>query len=348
MRATVDYRLEPLSGIRISGRVHSRVTLVTAASVIAALVAAIVAFSVGKLDAGPWQLLGAATANGTPQAELALELRGPRIICGLLTGAALGASGALLQSIARNPLASPDIVGVNQGASLAAVLAFTIGGAVSQGTVSLAALGGGLLAGALVYALAWRDGVRGDRLVLVGIGLAASLAALTSLVLVRADVDVVARIVVWLTGSLAYADWAQARFLALAVPLLLLLAIALGRVLASLELGDDLARALGWRVELRRMLLLGASICLAAAATSVAGPIVFVALIAPQVARLLCATPSPRIGPSLAVGSFIVVVADLVGDSLLGPRPLPVGVVTAAVGAPFMLWLLNREARALT
>jgi len=333
-----------LAGLEPSARVKMRPLVTTSALAAAAAVVAFASLSVGDLDVSFSQLLGALTDRGVPAAELALELRGPQVLCGLLAGIAFGIGGAIVQSVARNPLASPDVIGVSQGASLAAVIAFAIG-ATAQATVSLAALAGGLVAGGLVYALTWRGGIRGDRMVLVGIGLAASMAALTSFVMVRVDIDVVARVAVWLTGSLAFVDWPQVVSLAVAVAVLLPCAAVLGRAFGLIELGDDLAMALGSRLERRRRGLLIVAVAATALATSVCGPIVFAALISPQLGRLLAGTPSPTIGPAAAAGALLVVSADLIGGNLLGPRPLPVGVVTAAIGAPFMLWLLWREAR---
>lgn len=331
-------------GSELSLRLKVKPLLVTVTLSLAAALAGVVSLLTRASGVSASQMLGALTARGIPEAELALDLIGPRIVCGLLAGIAFGVGGAILQSIARNPLASPDVIGVSQGASLVAVIAFSTG-LVTQAEISLGALAGGLLAGGLVYALAWRDGLSGDRLVLVGIGLAAALAAVTSLVLIRADVDVVARIAIWLTGSLAFVDWPQALALTLAVAVLLPLALALARIFPTLALGDEMTVALGWRLERRRGALVLIAIAATAMATSVCGPIVFVALLAPQLGRLLAGTAYPTIGPSAATGALLVVVADLIGSELLGPRPLPVGVVTAAVGAPFMLWLLRREAR---
>jgi iron complex transport system permease protein len=255
-----------------------------------------------------------------------------------------------MSSVVRNPLATPDVVGVTAGASAAAVGVLLAGWPMP---LPLAALGGGLLVAVLVGALSWRDGFTGPRLVLVGIGLGAAASALTSFLLVRAEITEAQRAVVWLTGSLNGRGWEHVRPVGLAVLVLGPLALVLGRSLSGLRLGDDVARGLGVRVTPARVGLVAVAVALAAVATSSAGPIAFVALVAPQIALRLARTPGPPLAASAAAGALLVVAADLVarrGLSVTGlaSAELPVGAVTALVGSPVLLWLLRRSTRGRT
>ncbi|MBB2946989.1 iron complex transport system permease protein [Actinoplanes lutulentus] len=265
-------------------------------------------------------------------------LRLPTATAGLTVGLALGASGTIFQQLLRNPLASPDFVGVTSGASLAAA-----GGIVflqAAGLVVCAfALGGALLAALLMYVLAWRDGVSGYRFILIGIGVAAFFDGLVGYVLSRARLTEARQAMHWLTGSVGQASDQELQILLYALPALLLLAIGLQRHLRALELGDDTARALGTRTELSRAALLGTAVLLVALAVAVAGPVVFVALVAGPVANRLLGPATGGILAAALVGAALLLTADLVAVHLL-PVSLPTGVVTGAVGAPYLLWLL--------
>ena len=276
-----------------------------------------------------------------------LELRLPRSLTGLLVGAALGTSGAVLQSIARNPLASPDVLGVTAGASAAAVGVIVLGGgsgALAALGLPLAALGGGLGTALLLYLLAWRDGVDGFRLVLVGIGLGAVLLALTSWLLISAEIEDAARAVVWITGSLNGRGWEHVVPVGLAVAGVGALSLVSSFTLGALRLGDDSARALGVRLRTGQSATLLTAVVLASVATASAGPVAFVALVAPQVALRLLRTAGPPLLGSALVGALLLVTADLVARVVL-PVELPVGVVTAALGGPFLLHLIVRRNR---
>ncbi|WP_433824392.1 FecCD family ABC transporter permease [Actinoplanes sp. CA-015351] len=265
-------------------------------------------------------------------------LRLPTATAGLTVGLALGASGTIFQQLLRNPLASPDFVGITSGASLAAA-----GGIVflqAAGLVVCAfALGGALLAALLMYVLAWRDGVSGYRFILIGIGVAAFFDGLVGYVLSRARLTEARQAMHWLTGSVGQASDQELQILLYALPALLLLAIGLQRHLKALELGDDTARALGTRTELSRAALLGTAVLLVALAVAVAGPVVFVALVAGPVANRLLGPATGGILAAALAGAALLLTADLVAVHLL-PVSLPTGVVTGAVGAPYLLWLL--------
>lgn len=335
----------------VSVVVRPRAAVVTAVLTLLALAVGCLAVSVGDYVVPLPDVVRALTGEGERGAVLVVQtLRLPRVLVGLLVGAAFGLAGALTSSVVRNPLATPDVVGVTAGASAAAVGVILLGWPVP---LPLAAVAGGVLMAVLVGALSWRDGFTGPRLVLVGIGLGAGAAAFTSFLLVRAEITNAQRAVVWLTGSLNGRGWEHVRPVALGLLLLVPVALALGRGLSVLRLGDDVARGLGARVDLVRLGLVAVAVALASVATASAGPVVFVALVAPQVALRLARTPGTPLAASAAAGALLVVAADLVartGLSVVG-RPsteLPVGAVTALVGAPVLLYLLRRSARGRT
>lgn len=320
--------------------------VVGVSAVTAVVIAAVFAWSVsvGDFPIPLADVVPAILGGGDPASDFIVRvLRLPRALTGVLVGMAFGLSGAIFQSLARNPLASPDIIGVTAGASLAAVLVIVIGG--TSLTVSAAALGGALGATAAIYLLAYRQGVSGYRLVLVGIGITAVLAALTSYLLTRAEIYDAQRALVWLTGSLNGRGWEHIRPVGAALVVLVPVTLALGRRLLLLEMGDEVARGLGVRVEASRLGLILAGVALAAVATASAGPVAFVALVAPQIARRLVASGGVTLLPAALVGAAITVGADLVGRRVFAPVELPVGVITALVGAPYLLWLLARANR---
>jgi iron complex transport system permease protein len=290
------------------------------------------------------------------QQFIVLELRLPRSLTGALVGAALGVAGAITQSIARNPLASPDMIGLTTGASAAAVFVIVLGGgfgvlggALATAGLPVAALVGGLVTAAVIYGLAWRKGVQGFRLVLVGIGLQAMLLAVVHWLLVVAEVFEAARAYVWLNGSLNARGWEHVVPVGIALAMLVPAALLLAHVLGGLQYGDDTARGLGIPVDRARTALLVVAVGLASVATASAGPIAFVALVSPQIAQRLVGGARPPIGMSLVVGATLTVVADLIARTAFGGTELPVGIVTAVLGAPYLLYLLaryGREARA--
>jgi iron complex transport system permease protein len=280
---------------------------------------------------------------------IVMDLRLPRSLTGLLVGAALGISGAITQSISRNALASPDILGITAGSSAAAVALIVLGGGSFSGLLAtlglpLAALIGGLLTAIAIYALAWRKGVDGFRLILVGIAVNAMLTAVIGWLLISADINDVSRAQVWLNGSLNGADWAAVWPVAIAVVLVGGGTVVATFTLGALRLGDDNARSLGIRLQHSQAMMLFAAVALAAIATAAAGPIGFVALAAPQIALRVLRTPGPPIIASALLGGLLVVGSDLIARTIL-PVELPVGIVTSALGGPFLLYLLVRSNR---
>lgn len=273
-----------------------------------------------------------------------LDLRLPRLLAAVLVGACLGLSGGLFQSVARNPLASPDIIGITTAASATGAVAlvwFGITGLALSGVV----LAGTLVAAVIVYLLAWRDGVSGYRFVLVGIGFAAVCAGVVSYVLTRADLRDVQQALVWITGSLNSIDDVSLVVLAVGALVLVPAALLVARPLAALGLGDDAAAGIGVRPERTRILSIAVGVALAAIAVSVAGPIAFVALLAAPVARRLVGRGSLALVPAALVGALVLVVSDVVAQFSVPGVVFPVGVVTGIVGAPYLLWQLARTNR---
>ncbi|MGW7439110.1 FecCD family ABC transporter permease [Streptomyces sp. NPDC054849] len=275
-----------------------------------------------------------------------MDLRMPRALAGCVVGIALGVSGAITQAIARNPLASPDILGITGGAGAVAVFLVTVSGGTAAAVVdsvglSGAALTGGLGTGLLVYFLAWRRGVDGFRLILIGISVSAVMEAITTWLLVTADIRDVARAQAWLIGSLDNRSWDDVRVALWCTVVLTAVVALVAFQFKPLHLGDDVAAGLGVRYARVRAVLLLCAVLLAGVAVSAAGPVPFVALVAPQVAMRLARCPTPPMVASGMVGALLLTGADLVARTAL-PISLPVGVVTAAIGGPFLVYLLVR------
>jgi iron complex transport system permease protein len=315
---------------------------VGAALLVALVVVGALTLSVGEFPVPVGDVVRSLLGRGDAGVDfIVLDLRLPRLVCGLLVGAAFGLAGALTQAVARNPLASPDVLGVTAGATAAAVAVLVLGGPRTT-ALPVAALVGGVLTAVVVFLLAARRGVVGVRLVLVGIGVSATLQAATNYLLLRADITQAQAATVWLTGSLNGRGWTEVVTVGVAVAVLLPVALLLTRPVGVLQFGDDTARGLGVRVGATRSVLVLLAVALAALATAAAGPIAFVALSAPQIAVRLVRTPGLPLVTAGLVGALLVATADLLARRLLAPTDLPVGVVTAVLGAPFLLWLLAR------
>ncbi|MCY1653832.1 FecCD family ABC transporter permease [[Kitasatospora] papulosa] len=273
-----------------------------------------------------------------------LELRLPRALLAVLVGVGFGLSGAVFQSLLRNPLASPDVIGISAGASAVAVTAsllFQVSGLALSGS----ALSGAVAAGAAIYLLAWRQGVAGQRLVLIGVGFGTGLSSVVWYVMARSDTADAQEAYLWLTGTLNGRSWAQVWPLLIALAALVPLTMLAARALGPLRLGDDAAAGLGTRVEPARLALLGCATALAGVATAAAGPVGFVAFVAGPIARRLVPGRGAALPHAALTGALIVLVADLGAQHLLPSVQLPVGVVTSIIGAPYLLLLLARANR---
>ncbi|MCD2197592.1 iron ABC transporter permease [Actinomycetospora endophytica] len=346
---------------RVPGRVPLRVgrfstvwrlppVVVVAVGAVGVVLAGAAVLTVGDYPVGFADVFAALVgASDRATAVIVLDLRLPEVLTGILVGAALSLAGALTQTIARNPLASPDITGITQGASAAALIAIVLGvpsgGLAGALVLPLAALVGGLGAGLLVVALAWRNGLESQRLVLVGVGVSFGLTAVVSYLLAVARIEQASQAKVWITGSLTGRGWEHVIPVGIALVVLVPTVLLASGGLGALQFGDDTARGLGVPVERARTTMLVMAAALAAVATAAAGPIEFVALVAPQVALRLTRSARPPLIASMVVGALLVVVADLVARTLLSGIGTPVGVVTAVLGGPFLLYLITRGRR---
>lgn len=330
----------------LSVRLDVRALIVVVLLLAAGLAASVLLIGTGDFPISAGDVLKTLLGNGNAGQEFIVnELRLPRVLVGLLVGASLGLGGALFQALSRNPLGSPDILGLGQGATAGALVVIVLFSG-NAGQVTVGALVGGLATGLAIYLLAWKRGVHGYRLVLVGIGMSAIMTAVNGYLLTKADLVDAARAVVWMTGSLSGRDWAQVWPLLALCAVLVPLVLANARGLRMMEMGDDVSYALGVRVERVRLLLMLAAVLLTAAATAAAGPVSFVALTAPQLARRLTRSPGPNLLPSLCMGAALLVAADWISQRVFGADQMPVGVVTGVLGGVYLLWLLVTERKA--
>lgn len=338
-------------GINFSYRIDRRVPLV--AFIIAVFTIVVLIFSINygqyNMTVGDVVLTLLGLNKDHPDyrnfALVVHTFRLPRILLSFLVGMALATSGTIMQGITRNPLADPYLLGVSSGAGLAAVILIV---AVKTAPLSLlpwAALGGGLLTAGAIYTFAWKNGNTSPiRLILIGISIEAVLAAITSTILLFGQINDVQQAYVWLAGSVYGRNWEHVSAIGGWLLIFLPVAMLLARQLNTLGLGEDTAKGLGLRVEWQRGLLLVISVTLAAVAVSVAGTIGFIGLVAPHVTRRLVGPSHEGLIPASALfGGALLVLADLVGRWVIAPSELPIGVVTAMIGAPYFMYLLYRN-----
>lgn len=325
---------------RLSLLWHRRSLMVGLALLVALAAAFVFCLSGNGLDAG--QAIATLLGQGDPfQQLLVRELRLPRLLAGLLSGAALGAAGCLMQTLARNRLATPGMVGLDNGAT-----AFAVASIVAVPTSlapSALALTGAASAAALTFLLAAGAGARGYRFIVVGLGIGALFGALTNLMLARADIDAANAAYPWTVGSLnarpPLAVWLLAGGLALGLPAARLLT----RPLMLMRFSDSVAIGLGVRLGAMRIATLALSVALTGLAVAVAGPVGLVALIAPEAARYLGGQHGVPVLNAALAGALLTLLADWLGRTLLAPIEIPVGIVMAVIGAPYLLWIILRQ-----
>ena len=321
-------------------RVHPRSLVVCLLLLAAMLLAAVASIGTGDFPLPASDVIATLVGRGDPASEFIIEtLRLPRVLTAMLVGAAFGIAGAIFQSISRNPLGSPDMIGFTVGSVTGAVLVIlVIDGTTTQ--IAAGAIGGGLVTAVLIYVLALRGGVQGYRLVLVGIGIAAVLQAVNAYLVARATREDAFEAAHWMIGSVNGRGWEHVWPVAAALAVLVPAALLLARPLAMLELGDDAARALGVSAERSRLALIFVAVGLTAVATASTGPIAFVALAAPQIARRLTRSSAPGLVAAALMGALLLVASDLAAQRLLS-IDLPVGVMTGALGGVYLCWLLR-------
>ena len=329
---------------RASIRVRPRLLIVGGIALVALIAVIMASLMIGTIRLGFDDLAAVVAGEAKPSTTRSvLGRRLPRALTAAAVGALLGMSGATFQSLSRNPLGSPDIIGFTSGAATAAVFQIIVFGGGMLAT-AVAAVVGGMLTALAVYFLARRDGVTGGlRLVLVGIGVGAVVSAFSALLIARADVDDALVAQLWTTGSLLGRGWVHVALscavLAIVTPVLL----RLGRSLALMEMGDEAAHGVGVPVERTRFAAMLIGVTAAAAATAVAGPIAFIAFASGHIARHLAPVPGVLVGLSAIVGAVLLTGADLLSQHLDVGLRTPVGLVTSVLGGMYLLWLLARR-----
>ncbi|MDQ1152809.1 ABC-type enterobactin transport system permease subunit [Brevundimonas sp. SORGH_AS 993] len=330
---------------RITVRLHPQTMAVALLLVLLTVGLTAGLLTLGRMEIAPSRIAEILFRGGGEEGDrrIILGLRLPRAATGFFVGAALGVSGAVFQSVSRNPLGSPDVIGFMTGSATGAIAWIMLVGQQPLGIAS-AAVCGGLAAAAIVYLLSLTGGrIVGDRLVLVGIGVGAALAALNGLLLSQGKLDSAVLANLWLAGSLNARTWDHVVPVMTAVVILTPLAMALAPRLAIMEMGDDLARQLGIAVDRTRLFAVGIGVTLAALATGAAGPIAFIALAAPQLAKRLSLSRGVPIATAALMGGSLVLVADLITQALPFHATLPIGRMTGLIGGVYFLWLLSRS-----
>ncbi|MFI5606836.1 FecCD family ABC transporter permease [Amycolatopsis sp. NPDC051903] len=335
----------PVRVRRVSLRVAPRALVVGIALFVVLLVLSAVSMTTGDYPLSVLDVVKTLFGFGDAGTEfIVTTLRLPRLLLAILVGASLAVSGGVLQSLSGNPLGSPDVIGFTEGSATGALLVIVLAHGGS-GSVALGALAGGVLTALAVGLLAFRRGVQGFRMILVGIGVAAMLTAANSYLITRASIQDAYSAQAWLVGGLNGRGWDEIWPLAIAVVILLPPAFGFGRRLALLEMGDDAAKGLGVPVERSRGVLLAVAVTLCAIATAAAGPIAFVALAAPQLAKRLARSAKPALVSSALMGALLLVASDLVTRLVFGEEGLPVGIATGAIGGLYLMWLLTNQWR---
>ncbi len=309
-----------------------------------AMAMAIWSLSSGALPLSASQVVNALLGEGPRQISLVVvEWRLPRVALAFLLGAALAMSGAIFQSLTRNPLGSPDIIGFSAGSYTGALVVILL---LSGGYYETAAgaLIGGIVTAMAVYLLAYRRGVQGFRLIVVGIGVAAMLSAFNAWMIREADLQVAMSAAIWGAGSLNGLGFEQLAPVVGALAVITPLTLLLSRPMRQLEMGDDVARASGVNANRTRLALMVLGVALTAIVTAAAGPISFIALAAPQIARRLTRAAGVALIPSALTGGLLLLAADWAAQHAFGVQ-LPVGVMTVSIGGFYFIWLLIREGR---
>lgn len=331
----------PLSASVIRHIARRRRLIVLAGVLVVMLAIAVTALALGAFTMSPADVWRTLWGGGSRvESYVVFQVRMPRLLMGLLVGACLGIAGALLQTLLGNPLASPDLLGISGGSGAAAVFALLILG-VTGPVLAVAAFLGGIAVAAFLLLAGRRRADGGYRLILAGVGVAFLCTSLTSYLMVRAKLELAQEALIWLTGSLASTPWWNVVTVGVALFLALPAVVACARWLPLTQMGPATAASLGVRTDTVRLVAIGTAVLLTAVTCAFAGPISFVALCAPAIARPLLGHGAIGIGTSAAVGAALLAGADLIAQYALPGHSVPVGVVTGALGAVFLLWLLT-------
>ncbi|EJL43933.1 iron ABC transporter permease [Brevibacillus agri] len=332
-------------GKRFSFQLHKKTLLYTTIALLLALAVAVVSLGMGEMKIAPLDVVKVLLGIGSEENALVVQqFRLPRILIAVLVGAALAAAGAIMQGIIRNPLASPDVLGVAGGASVAAVGFLLLFETASIKWLPPTAFLGAMLTTFLLYALSWKKGVTPLRLVMIGVGIKIAAGALVTILIMFSPFLLQNKALLWLTGSIYGVDWNDVFMILPWVVILIAVAAVLARRVNIQQLGDDVATSLGSALQWDRFLLLMICAALTGTAVSVGGDISFVALLAPHIAKQLI---GPSFGGALPLSAFlgaiIVLAADLIARTAFSPIEVPVGVFTSAIGAPFFIYLLYKN-----
>ena len=333
-----------------SGRIGLRLATTSLVLLAIAMGMAYAAVFLGDYPLTPADVAAALTGGADDfTAKVVREWRLPVAIAAVLFGVLLGIGGAIFQSLTRNPLGSPDVIGFDAGSYTAVVVVMLVLGAQRSWTIAVAAIAGGLITALAVYLLAYRRGVQGFRLIIVGIAVAAALGSVNAYLITRADVRDAMQVGFWGAGSLSKVTWTTLTPSLTIAAVIVLATLALSPALRSLELGDDTAATHGTRVGAARLALLTVGVATTALVTAAAGPIGFIALVAPQLARRTARTPGVSILAAGAMGAALLSAAHLASQVLsVLYRPVPVGLLTICVGGVYLIVLLVRESRTPT
>lgn len=335
-------RVGPLSVL-----LRPRAVVVCVVLLLVALALGIVLLGTGTLPFSASEVIAGlfGTGDNATAERVLLRVRLPRLVTAIFVGASLGMAGSIFQSISRNALGSPDVIGFTTGAATGAIVQIILFNAGPLQT-SLAAVAAGLATAVMVFLLSMKARATGGyRLVLVGIGVGAILSGFNTVLLVMGDLEQAMSAQLWLAGSLNTRTWAHAIPAALGFLIVLPVAILHARRIDLLEMGDDAAKQLGVRVEPTRLAMVMAAVALTAIATAAAGPIAFVALAAPQLARRLTASPQVPLLSGAIMGVVLLLAADLLSQRLPLNANMPIGLTTGLLGGLYLLWLLSRSRR---
>lgn len=321
----------------VSARIERRTVVVSAILIVATLAVAFAALCRGAQWDSPGHVVSALL--GGDGSVVVREWRLPRVVAAVVFGAALGLAGAIFQNLTRNALGSPDIIGLDAGAYTGALIVITVFGATSA-QLAMGSMTGGLLAAAAIYLLALKSGFSGLRLIVIGIAMNAMLTAVNSWIVLRAELEVAIAASFWSAGSFNGMGWEELQLPLVVLAVLVLVLMTLWRAMSQAALGDELATTSGISLPRLRVLLVVVGVGLSATVTAVTGPIVFIALAAPQIGRRLARAAGVPLLPAALTGALLLLVADLVAQLLIAPASLPVGVITTAIGGGYLLYLL--------
>ncbi|MCF8589403.1 FecCD family ABC transporter permease [Gordonia liuliyuniae] len=322
--------------------VRSRIWTVNLLAIVVIVVCIAVSLMVGRSGLTIADIVELLTGRGSARDRLVFEWRAPRALAAPVFGACLGVSGMIFQSLTRNALGSPDVIGLNSGAYTGVIIVLMVGGS-GFGEVAVGAVVGSIVAAFAVFVFAYRGGLAGFRLIIVGIAVSAVLSSFNQWFAVRADLDESMRAAIWGAGSLNGMTWAP---LVAVTCIALVMACVLGplsHVMRAFELGEETAASLGVRVERAKLVMVLVGVVFTAIVTAVAGPIAFVSLAAPQIAKRLVRSPSLSVTGSALVGAAVLAVGDLTAQHLLGDVSPPVGAVTVTLGGLYLIRLLLKE-----